>query len=347
MLTRPLISLALIAGAASPALAQDIATNPPVPAAPASLANAATNASTNSAADAMITTLAAATSDTAAQAQGAPAVRPGPTAEDLKLLATAARLSQSVFAKDFYITVGLGAGFVPSYEGSDQYVLFPAPVVQGNYKGYAFGARGPGLFVDLIKDPTLPKFEYIAGPVIRARLDRVTRIRDVVVSQLGELDIAVEVGATGGVKINRIFDRFDSLTFQADALFDIAGAHSGAIVSPSVSYSKLLGTKGVVNLSVSGDLVDGNFADYYFSIDAAGSRASGLPRYRAGAGLKSLAASALVGFDLSGNALDGGWGAFILGSYARLQGDAADSPIVAIRGDANQLFGGVGLTYTF
>ncbi|MDM7955170.1 MipA/OmpV family protein [Blastomonas sp.] len=276
------------------------------------------------------------------------AARPyGPTDEELELLAFGARLSQSVFAQEFTMTVGLGAGLVPSYEGSNQYVFFPAPVIQGNYKGYAFAARGPGLFVDLVKDPLFPKVEYIAGPIIRARFDRVGRIRDTVVKQLGDRNIAVEVGASGGFKVNRIFDRFDSLTFQVDALHDIAGAHSGAIVTPSVSYNKLLGTKGVINLSVSGDLIDRDFADYYFTIDAAGSAASGLPAYRAGGGLKSLGASALLGFDLSGDALDGGWGVFVLGSYSRLQGDAADSPIVSIRGDANQYFGGAGLTYTF
>lgn len=316
MIARNIASLALILGASSPALAQVAADQPPAPEAP--------------------------------PAQGEAAAKPyGPTPEQLRLLGTAAAMSQSVFAQDFYMTVGLGAGFVPSYEGSDQYVFFPAPVVQGNYKGYAFGARGPGLFVDLIKDPVLPKVEYIAGPIIRARLERNNRIRDTVVKRLGDRPIAVETGASGGVKINRIFNRFDSLTFQADALFDISGAHSGAILTPQVSYNRLLGTKGVVNLSASADFVDGDFADYYFSIDAAGSAASGLPRYRAGGGLKSIGTSALIGLDLSGNALDGGWGVFVLGSYSRLQGDIADSPIVAIRGDADQFFGGAGLTYTF
>jgi outer membrane scaffolding protein for murein synthesis (MipA/OmpV family) len=271
----------------------------------------------------------------------------GPTEEEMELLALAAQFSQSVFAKDFSMTVGLGAGFVPSYEGSDQYVFFPAPVIQGNYKGYAFSARGPGLFVDLIKDPVFPKVEYIAGPIVRARFDRNGRIRDAVVRRLGKRDIAVEVGASGGVKINRIFERFDSLTFQTDAVFDVIGAHSGAVITPQISYNKLLGTKGVINLSVSGDIVDGDFADYYFSVDAAGSAASGLPQFRADGGLKSLGASALLGYDLSGNALDGGWGVFALGSYSRLQGDFADSPIVSIRGDANQFFGGLGVTYTF
>lgn len=314
MIARTIASLALLLGVSSPALAQGAADQPPAP--------------------------------EAAQEDTAP--KPyGPTPEQLKLLGKAAAMSQSVFAQDFYMTVGLGAGFVPSYEGSDQYVFFPAPVVQGSYKGYAFSARGPGLFVDLIKDPILPKLEYIAGPVIRARLDRNNRIRDTVVKRLGDRPIAVEAGASGGIKINRIFGNFDSMTFQTDAVFDISGAHSGAVVTPQVSYNRLIGTKGVINLSASADFVDGDFADYYFSVDAAGSAASGLPRYRADGGLKSIGTSALIGFDLSGNALDGGWGVFVLGSYSRLQGDIADSPVVAIRGDADQFFGGAGLTFTF
>lgn len=329
MLTRSFIPLALIVGAASPAAAQT---------APQTSASQTTASQSDPAPAGTVVT---------ARPGAAPARPYGPTDEEMKLLAFGARLSQSVFAKDFTITLGLGAGFVPSYEGSDQYVAFPAPVVQGNYKGYAFAARGPGLFVDLVKDSLLPKVEYIAGPLVKARLDRTNRIRDAVVKRLGDRNIAVEIGASGGIKINRIFDRFDSLTFQADAVHDIAGAHSGTVVTPSVSYNKLLGGMGVVNLSVSGDLVDGDFADYYFSVDSAGSAASGLPIYRAGGGLKSLGGSALVGFDLSGDALDGGWGVFALGSYSRMQGDAADSPIVRIRGDANQYFGGVGLTYTF
>ncbi|MFN3475742.1 MAG: MipA/OmpV family protein [Blastomonas sp.] len=331
MFFRPLCALALIAGGGSAALAQSTASPSVSASAEAGTANPVQSAQTGQA-----------PADAPAEAETF-----GPTPEELKLLATAAAMSQSVFAQDFYMTVGLGAGMVPSYEGSDQYVFFPAPVVQGSYKGYNFGARGPGLFVDLIKDPLLPSVEYIAGPVIRARIERNNRIRDAVVQRLGTRPVAVEAGASGGIKINRIFNRFDSLTFQADAVFDISGTHSGAILTPQVSYNRLLGTKGVVNLSLSGDFVDSDFADYYFSVDAAGSAASGLPRYRAGGGLKSIGTSALVAFDLSGNALDGGWGVFVLGSYSRLQGDIADSPIVSLRGDADQFFGGAGLTYTF
>lgn len=284
-------------------------------------------------------------------AQASPAPSPadkpyGPTPEQLKLLEQGGRLSQSVFARD-NITVGFGAGLVPSYEGSDQYVLFPLPVVRGSYKGYSFSARGVGLFVDLIKDVPLAKVQYIAGPVVRARLERVTRIQDDVVARLGKRNVALEVGASGGITINRIFGNFDSLTFQADATADISGAHDGVIVTPSVSYTLPIKTAGAITLTGSGEFTDNNYADYYYSINAAGRATSGLPLFRADGGLKSLGATVFGVYDLSGNALDGGWAVFAVGGYTRLQDDFADSPIVSIRGDADQFFGGAGLTYTF
>ena len=317
MFTRIFVSFILLAGVAAPALAQDHLTL----ADPGSIARPMPLAASP---------------------------RPdGPTDAEPELPSVDPRLPQTVYAQDFYMTVGLGAGLVPSYEGSDQYVLFPAPVIQGSYKGYNFGTRGPGLFVDLVKDPLLSKVEYIAGPMIKARFDRDARLRDDVVERLGKRDIAVELGATAGVKLNRVITSFDSLTFQADTVFDVANSHSGSVVTPSISYNRPLGARGVVNLSVFGDIVDGDFADYYFTVDAVGAAASGLPQYRARGGLKSLGASALLGLDLSGNALDGGWGVFALASYARMKGDAATSPVVSIRGNANQFFGGLGLTCTF
>lgn len=299
-------------------------------------------------APALAQTAAAEQTDTVVTAKPVTAAeRPyGPTQEEMELLAFAARLSQSVLARD-NITIGLGAGYVPSYEGSDQHVLFPAPVVRGTYKGYSFGVRGTGLFVDLVKDPILPKVEYIAGPLVKVRLERNNRIRDAVVRSLGKRDIALEAGVSGGIAINRIFGRFDSLTLQTDAIADVSGVYNGAVVTPSISYSTPINTAGVFTLTGSGDIVDNNYADYYYSVTPAGSAASGLPQFRARGGLKSLGVNALLGYDLSGDALDGGWGVFVLGSYSRMQGDAADSPIVSIRGDADQLFGGVGVTYTF
>ncbi len=252
-----------------------------------------------------------------------------------------------VFAGD-WLTLGVGAGYAPSYDGSDDYVLFPAPIAQGSVGGFDFGARGPGLYVDLIADGnSASDVKFLLGPLVRVRLDRNSKIKDPVVGLLGKEDVAIEVGATAGVSFSKVLHAYDTLTISTDVQWDVAKAHRGRLISPSISYSTPLSPAIFTNLSLSATHVDGNYADTYFSIDAAGSAASGLPVFQADGGWKSYGASLLGGYDLSGDARDGGWGMFGLVSYSRLTGDAKRSPVTSIRGDADQWFLAAGVSYTF
>jgi len=257
------------------------------------------------------------------------------------------RPNRSVFAGD-WVTVGLGAGLSPSYDGSDQYELFPAPLVQGSVKGIDFGARGPGLYVDLIADGNSGKdVKFLAGPLLRFRMDRNNDIKDPVVGLLGKEDVAIELGGTIGVSLSKILHPFDSVTISNDIQWDIAGAHKGRIISPSISYATPLSKAIFTMFSLSATHVDGNYADTYFSIDQAGSIASGLPLFDAKGGWKSYGASLLGAVDLSGDARDGGWGIYGLINYSRLTNDAARSPVTSLRGDADQWFMAGGISYTF
>ncbi|MEY3634456.1 MAG: hypothetical protein RLZZ61_866 [Pseudomonadota bacterium] len=257
------------------------------------------------------------------------------------------RPNRSVFAGD-WVTVGIGAGSRPSYDGSDEYILFPVPLAQGSVVGIDFGARGPGLYVDLIADGNSGKdVKFLAGPLLRFRMDRNKDIKDPVVRLLGTKDVAIEVGATAGVSFSKILHPFDIVTMSTDIQWDVAGAHKGRIISPSVSYSTPLSMAIFTSFSLSATHVDGNYADTYFSIDQAGSIASGLPVFDADGGWKSYGASLLGAVDLSGDARDGGWGVYGLINYARLTNDAARSPVTSLRGDADQWFMAGGISYTF
>ena len=254
---------------------------------------------------------------------------------------------RGVFAGD-WLTLGIGGGYGPSYEGSDDYTLFPAPLAQGSLSGFDFGARGPGLYVDLVRDSNAEgNVKFLAGPLVRVRTDRNNNIKDPVVRSLGKEDVAIEIGATAGVSFSKVLNPFDSLTLSTDIQWDVAKGHRGRLISPNISYSTPLSTAIFTNLSLSATHVDGNYADTYFSIDAAGSAASGLPVFDAKGGWKSYGASLLGGVDLSGDVRDGGWGVFGLVSYSRLTGDAKRSPVTAIRGDADQWFLAGGISYTF
>jgi MipA family protein len=261
-------------------------------------------------------------------------------------LTSTRRLPVTVF-DDNWVQIGIGLGYRPSYSGSDDYKLFPAPALRGSVSGFDFQANGPGLEVDLIRHPDGQKIEYILGPSARARTDRNGGVKDPVVKLLGKRDVAAELGVAAGVKINRVLIPPANLTLSVDALWDVAGAHNGRTIKPQLSFSSPLSNAAFASLSLSAEHIDGNFARTYYSIDTAGSTASGLPVFNAKGGWKNVGTSALFGYDLSGNGRDGGFALFGLVNYSRLTGDAKRSPVTSIRGSANQWFVAAGVSYTF
>ena len=253
---------------------------------------------------------------------------------------------EGVFAGD-YLTLGAGGFYGPSYEGSDDYVLFPAPIVQGRLMGVAITPRAGGVALDFIPDGDAAKVGFSLGPVATLRRDRASRIKDPVVKTLGKLDTAVEVGVNAGVTVYDLLTGYDSLTFSADARWDVAGAHKGMLWGPSISYFTPVSKGAVVNLAVSAEHVDDDFADYYFTVTPAGGVVSGLPVFDADGGWKSAGINLLTGVDFDGDLTNGGLAGFVTGGYTRMLGDAKRTPLTSIRGDRDQWLVGAGLAFPF
>lgn len=255
----------------------------------------------------------------------------------------------TVFDGD-YLSIGVGGVLSPSYTGSDDYVLSPVPIVQGSYRGIDISPRGAGLAIDFIDDPAGGGTSFDLGVVGRLRSDRASNIEDEVVKGLGELDRAVEVGPTVGIGFERLLNPYDSLTISGDVAWDIADAHGGMVVTPSVSYFTPLSRAMAASLSLGAEYADAEFMDYYFRVTPVQSVATGgeLPAFEPdGGGFTSARATLLLAFDLNGNLADGGWGLVTVGGYSRVLGDAKDSPYTSVRGSADQFFGALGIGYTF
>ena len=260
--------------------------------------------------------------------------------------ATATTRAPTIYDGD-YLTVGVGVGYGPSYEGSDDGLVFPAGAVQGHFRGVGINARAYGFALDLIDDGQNDGLSFNVGPVIRLRRDRTSRIKDRVVSLLGKRSTAVELGVAAGVTLNRPLTGYDTLTANVDVTYDVAGAHGGTLVAPSLSYLTPVSQGAAVFLSVSAEHASSDYADYYYSVTPAGSQASGLPVFRAGSGWKNVGATAVGVIDLGGNLADGGFALYFGGNYSRLLEDSKRSPIVSIRGRASQFVGAVGVGFTF
>jgi MipA family protein len=242
-------------------------------------------------------------------------------------------------------TIAAGVASSPDYEGSDDQRLIPALAVRGRIGGMDFWSNATWLYVDLIGRPQ-SGMDFDFGPIVGARLNRSGDVKDAAVDKLPELDAAIEIGAFGGVSFHGLTNPYDSLSLRVDVLHDVGGAHKSTLISPSVSFGTPLSRSTYLSASASAEWAGGGYADYYYSISPLEGLVAGLPAYDADGGFKNWGLS-LTGLQMVTGDLTGGIGVFALGSYKRLTGDFADSPIVDIRGDADQLFGAIGLTYTW
>ncbi len=245
------------------------------------------------------------------------------------------------------LTIGGGVSYLPSYQGSNDYVVAPAIAARGTVHGISFFTRGSQLFVDLVPSPAGPRWSLSAGPVLSLDLNRVGRLVDRQVTALGTRRIALEAGGyVGFAKTGVITSDFDSLSFRLSYVHDLGDVHGSYIVTPAIDYTTPLSRKVLVGLSLSADYAGAGYASTYYDVDAAGAVRSGLPQFQAHKGWQDITAGAVAGFALSGD-LRHGFLLVLTGSYSRMKNDFAASPVTRIAGSADQFFGGIGLGYTF
>lgn len=254
---------------------------------------------------------------------------------------------ESVYNGD-WLSVGAGVVYSPSYDGSDDYVISPLPIVQGSLGGIGINPRPGGLALDFIQDSN-GKVAFSAGVAARLNRNRASQIKDPVVKHYGKLDTAVEVGPTFGVSFPAVLNPYDSLSFNVDALWDVAGAHKGMTINPGVTYFTPVSRGAAVSLSLSASHVDDDYADYYYSVPTLDTLApeDTLPSFQAKGGFDSAGINLLAGVDLDGDLTNGGFALIALGGYSKMLGDAKRSPFTGIRGDNDQWMLAAGVGYTF
>jgi MipA family protein len=254
--------------------------------------------------------------------------------------------AETVFDGD-WLAVGAGAGYSASYDGSDDYLLYPVPVVAGSLGGIGISPRAGGLALDLLDGVEQGRISFSFGPAGRLRGNRASQIEDPVVRAAGKLDEAIEIGPTAGITLNRVLNDYDWVSVGIDVRWDVAGAHRGMVVDPGVSYFTPLSRGLVLGLSAGATWVDDDYADYYYSVSPAQSAASGLPLYAARSGWHMAGLNTALGFDLDGDFTNGGFAVGVSGGYSRMLGDAKRTPYTAIRGDADQWLALAGIGYVF
>lgn len=247
-----------------------------------------------------------------------------------------------------YVIVAVGTGYLPDYDGSDDYSLQYGGALRGEVGGIGFATRGIGLELDLV--PNLPgNVELSFGPDVRYRMIRSGKVDDEIVNLLPRLNDTVELGFGAGVSVKNILTPLDSVSLSTGMRWDVSGNGAGRSASLQLSYFTALSAGMGAGVSAGTSWYDDDYADYYYSVTPQGSAATGgiLPVYQADGGRKDWDVKAYYGIDFDGNFRNGGFGLAAAVSYERLTGSAAETPITALRGDRNQYAALIGLGYTF
>lgn len=164
-------------------------------------------------------------------------------------------------------------------------------------------------------------------------------IKNLTVRRLGEIDAAVNAG----VFVRKRFEvGRDALTVGVEVLTDAGKVHDGKLARFEVAYDRPLTDRLSLSVDASATWGDRKYMRTYYGVSATGAAASGLTPYAAKAGVESADLGASLHYRFSDR-----WSALARGGYGRLVDSAADSPIVAREGSANQGQLVLALLYSF
>jgi outer membrane protein len=228
------------------------------------------------------------------------------------------------------LSLGIGPGLAPDYEGSDDYDLVPVPYGRLSWGRRYVELQGLKLKANL---RTHPNWEL--GPVINFRKEAFDNADDNRVKKLDGDGNALEVGPFLGYRGLR----WDS---AIEVTKDVADGHEGWLTKLETGYSMQPNHKTRVRLGLETTYGSGDYMNEYFGIDRRNAVRSRLREYDADKGFRDWGANVAAFYDIRQN-----WTIVGLATFNRLLADAADSPVVDDRGDENQFFMGVVGIYHF
>ena len=234
--------------------------------------------------------------------------------------------------------VGLLGVYVPDYEGSDDYdyLLGPLLLYKFSETNRYVQLIGNKLYLNILNHSNL---EF--GPM---GIDRFGRggMDDPVVSRMSTVDDSLEAGLFVGYSNTFDGNPRHRMNIHLDVTQDVSNNHDGLVASLVGLYWRPVAIPFDIGFRGSVTYANNNYMSSFFDVSANDSANSGLPQFDADAGIKDAAVSLMGLLHLSKSWHIGGGI-----QYKRLIGDAADSPIVDQRGNANQILFGLALLFSW
>lgn len=228
------------------------------------------------------------------------------------------------------IQIGGAVQVAPTYEGSQSYRVIGVPVIlpgANDDPDKRFQFRG----LDHLQWALVSSNGFQFGPLAGYRMGR-DQDDGRLLHGLGDIDGGLVGGAFASY-------RFGALRASISYHHQLTGDETGGVVRLGLdgrhAVSKTVRITGGVGVT----WADDDYMQSFFGITAAQALASGRAAYTAEAGLKDVNLNVGTELDLTPQ-----WTLRLNGRYARLTGDAADSPVIESR---DQWSGGAAITYKF
>jgi len=232
--------------------------------------------------------------------------------------------------------VMLGGILSPDYQGSSHYKFGPLAAGKLTYDTYYVEIKGPEARINL---SPIDGLEF--GPVMGLRSGR-SDVSNNHVDAMRDIDGSFEMGGFIRASRDDVFMQQDQVAFGVEALTDVTESSQGTTISFGPSYEFSPFQRLRLGFDLSATYASSGYQSTYFGIDSGDARRSGLPTYKAGAGMKDVGLSITANYQLSDH-----WGLIGVAKYTRLVGDAADSPIVKDEGSRSQFMLGTGVVFRF
>ncbi len=233
--------------------------------------------------------------------------------------------------------VALGVGTRPDYLGSQDYRVSPFGYATYRVGDVRYTWQGLALKADFLRLRT--GGDWVGGVVARYVPGR-HDVKNDAVDRLPDIAGTVEVGGFLGRRFGGIFRKDDAVSVSLGTRVDIGGVYSGYTLDFGVDYDSPLSKRVRALVNLGAVYASDGFMEAQFGVDARDAQVSGLPAFQAKAGFYEVSASAGMNFQVNRR-----WGIFGQLVYARLTGDARDSPVVRSGGDPNQWQLGLALSY--
>jgi len=262
------------------------------------------------------------------------------------ILTSAVFLKGAVFAAaDFVVplelevpdVVGVSAGVVPDYEGSDDYMFGALPALNLQFENRHIRLLGSYLEVNILNHDALQ-----FGPIARYRFGRDEDIEDKVIKEIHQVDDSFEVGAFAGFLIRDNQNPRIRYGASLSYLQDVSDGHDGFTIQASARAWYPVSKAIDLGIAGGGTYASDDYMSAYFDVTGEDSISTPLPVYDAEEGLKDVYIQPMLMVHLSKS--------WHLGAGIRIKSllsDAKNSPVVDDRGSDMQVIAGVGVAYAW